>query len=54
MCCVQKGDWAMHKLECSPMSAFGEQWCPSEMARLVARILTKKVGHCREEVPLLC
>uniref|UniRef100_A0A4W6D450 [histone H3]-lysine(4) N-trimethyltransferase n=1 Tax=Lates calcarifer TaxID=8187 RepID=A0A4W6D450_LATCA len=38
----QKGDWAMHKLECSAMTAFGEKWCPSEMARLVARILAKK------------
>ncbi|XP_070843580.1 N-lysine methyltransferase SMYD2-like [Chaetodon trifascialis] len=37
----QKGDWAMHKLECSPMTAFGEKWCPSEMSRLVARILAK-------------
>lgn len=33
----------MHKLECSAMTAFGEKWCPSEMARLVARILAKKV-----------
>ncbi|XP_038582041.1 N-lysine methyltransferase SMYD2-B [Micropterus salmoides] len=38
----QKGDWAMHKLECSAMTAFGENWCPSEMSRLVARILAKK------------
>ncbi|XP_075872945.1 N-lysine methyltransferase SMYD2-B-like [Nelusetta ayraudi] len=38
----QKGDWAMHKLECAAMSAFGEKWCPSEISRLVARILTKK------------
>ncbi|XP_071335329.1 N-lysine methyltransferase SMYD2-A-like [Trachinotus anak] len=38
----QKGDWAMHKLECSAMTAFGENWCPSEMTRLVARILAKK------------
>uniref|UniRef100_A0A665TQB3 [histone H3]-lysine(4) N-trimethyltransferase n=1 Tax=Echeneis naucrates TaxID=173247 RepID=A0A665TQB3_ECHNA len=35
----QKGDWPMHKLECSAMTAFGENWCPSEMARLVARII---------------
>lgn len=35
----------MHKLECSAMTAFGENWCPSEMSRLVARILAKKVGH---------
>lgn len=33
----------MHKLECSAMNAFGEKWCPSEITRLVARILTKKV-----------
>ncbi|XP_049914080.1 N-lysine methyltransferase SMYD2-B-like [Epinephelus moara] len=38
----QKGDWAMHKLECSAMTAFGKNWCPSEMSRLVARILAKK------------
>uniref|UniRef100_A0A672HZB1 [histone H3]-lysine(4) N-trimethyltransferase n=1 Tax=Salarias fasciatus TaxID=181472 RepID=A0A672HZB1_SALFA len=38
----QKADWAMHKLECSAMTAFGENWCPSEMTRLVARILAKK------------
>lgn len=33
----------MHKLECSAMTAFGENWCPSEVSRLVARILAKKV-----------
>ncbi|XP_054474747.1 N-lysine methyltransferase SMYD2-B [Anoplopoma fimbria] len=38
----QKGDWAMHKLECSAMIAFQENWCPSEISRLVARILAKK------------
>ncbi|XP_043962527.1 N-lysine methyltransferase SMYD2-like [Gambusia affinis] len=38
----QKGDWAMHKLECSAMNAFGENWCPSDTTRLVARILAKK------------
>ncbi|XP_070704983.1 N-lysine methyltransferase SMYD2-A-like [Pempheris klunzingeri] len=38
----QKADWAMHKLECSAMTAFGENWCPSETSRLVARILSKK------------
>ncbi|XP_040919974.1 N-lysine methyltransferase SMYD2-B [Toxotes jaculatrix] len=38
----QKGDWAMHKLECSAMTVFGENWCPSETSRLVARILAKK------------
>lgn len=42
--CEQKEDWAMHKLECSAMTAFRESWCPSEMSRLVARILAKKVG----------
>lgn len=35
----------MHKLECSAMIAFGENWCPSEISRLVARILAKKVGQ---------
>eukprot|EP00064_Thunnus_orientalis_P022380 superscaffoldBa00007478_g22574 len=38
----QKGDWAMHKLECSAMTAFRENWCPTETTRLVARILAKK------------
>uniref|UniRef100_A0A3B4AV76 [histone H3]-lysine(4) N-trimethyltransferase n=1 Tax=Periophthalmus magnuspinnatus TaxID=409849 RepID=A0A3B4AV76_9GOBI len=38
----QKADWPMHKLECSAMIAFGEKWCPSEICRLVARILVKK------------
>ncbi|XP_041660665.1 N-lysine methyltransferase SMYD2-B [Cheilinus undulatus] len=38
----QKSDWAMHKLECSAITAFGENWCPTEMSRLVARILAKK------------
>ncbi|XP_042358967.1 N-lysine methyltransferase SMYD2-B [Plectropomus leopardus] len=38
----QRGDWAMHKLECSAMTAFGEKWCPSETSRLAARILAKK------------
>ncbi|CAG5928054.1 unnamed protein product [Menidia menidia] len=38
----QKADWAMHKLECSAMNAFGENWVPSETSRLVARILAKK------------
>lgn len=33
----------MHKLECSAMNLFGEKWCPSEITRLVARMLTKKV-----------
>ncbi|TSO67449.1 N-lysine methyltransferase SMYD2-A [Bagarius yarrelli] len=39
----QKGDWSMHKLECSAMCAYGENWCPSETVRLVARILIKQV-----------
>ncbi|XP_030638146.1 N-lysine methyltransferase SMYD2-like [Chanos chanos] len=37
----QKGDWAMHKLECSAMCAYGENWCPSETVRLVARVIAK-------------
>ncbi|TNM94936.1 hypothetical protein fugu_017695 [Takifugu bimaculatus] len=52
----QKGDWAMHKLECSAMNAFGEKWCPSEITRLVARILTKKKmqkDRCASEKLLL-
>lgn len=35
----------MHKLECSALNVFGEKWCPSEITRLVARILAKKVGE---------
>jgi len=38
----QKGDWSMHKLECSAMCAYGENWCPSETVRLVARIIMKQ------------
>lgn len=49
VCDVQKGDWAMHKLECSAMTAFKENWCPSDIARLVARILTKKVGQLKRK-----
>ncbi|XP_062857190.1 N-lysine methyltransferase SMYD2-B [Trichomycterus rosablanca] len=37
----QKGDWPMHKLECSSMCTFGEKWCPTETVRLVARIINK-------------
>lgn len=33
----------MHKLECSAINVFREKWCPSEITRLVARILAKKV-----------
>ncbi|XP_056273573.1 polypeptide N-acetylgalactosaminyltransferase 2-like [Pseudoliparis swirei] len=32
----------MHKLECVAMCAYGENWCPSETVRLVARILLKQ------------
>ncbi|XP_027015566.1 N-lysine methyltransferase SMYD2-A isoform X2 [Tachysurus fulvidraco] len=32
----------MHKLECSAMCAYGENWCPSETVRLVARIIMKQ------------
>ncbi|KAM3861643.1 N-lysine methyltransferase SMYD2-like [Diretmus argenteus] len=52
----QKGDWAMHKLECSAIIAFGEKWCPSDSTRLVARILgTKKTQQerCPSEKLLL-
>ncbi|KAK5903558.1 hypothetical protein CgunFtcFv8_007329 [Champsocephalus gunnari] len=52
----QKGDWAMHKLECSALTAFGENWCPSEISRLVARILAKKKTQkekCASEKMLL-
>ncbi|KAG7483489.1 N-lysine methyltransferase SMYD2-A-like [Solea senegalensis] len=32
----------MHKLECVSMCALGENWCPSETVRLVARIIMKQ------------
>uniref|UniRef100_A0A8C9SD82 [histone H3]-lysine(4) N-trimethyltransferase n=1 Tax=Scleropages formosus TaxID=113540 RepID=A0A8C9SD82_SCLFO len=38
----QRGDWSMHKLECSAMCAYGEKWSPSETVRLAARIIAKK------------
>ncbi|ELW55465.1 N-lysine methyltransferase SMYD2 [Tupaia chinensis] len=41
----QKEDWPMHKLECSPMVVFGENWNPSETVRLTARILAKQKTH---------
>lgn len=39
----QRGDWPMHKLECAAMCTYGENWCPSETVRLVARIIMKQV-----------
>ncbi|KAK5915141.1 hypothetical protein CesoFtcFv8_000764 [Champsocephalus esox] len=38
----QRSDWTMHKLECVAMCADGENWCPSETVRLVARIILKQ------------
>ncbi|KAJ8356700.1 hypothetical protein SKAU_G00194940 [Synaphobranchus kaupii] len=38
----QKGDWGMHKLECSAMCAYGDNWSPSETVRLTARIIAKQ------------
>lgn len=38
----QKSDWPMHKLECSAMCAFGQNWNPSETVRLTARIIAKQ------------
>lgn len=38
----QKGDWCMHKLECSAMCAYGDNWSPSETVRLTARIIAKQ------------
>lgn len=35
----------MHKLECSAMCAFGQNWNPSETVRLTARILAKQVSR---------
>ncbi|XP_072906953.1 N-lysine methyltransferase SMYD2-like isoform X2 [Hemitrygon akajei] len=35
----------MHKLECSSLSKFGQNWNPSETVRLVARILVKQKMH---------
>lgn len=42
---TQRGDWPMHKLECVAMCAYGENWCPSETVRLVARIIMKQVTY---------
>ncbi|KAM3930112.1 N-lysine methyltransferase SMYD2 [Leptodactylus fuscus] len=41
----QKGDWPMHKLECSSMCTYGQNWNPSETVRLTARILAKQKLH---------
>ncbi|XP_072188130.1 N-lysine methyltransferase SMYD2 isoform X1 [Excalfactoria chinensis] len=41
----QKEDWPMHKLECSAMCTFGQNWNPSETVRLTARILAKQKIH---------
>ncbi|KFV78285.1 N-lysine methyltransferase SMYD2, partial [Struthio camelus australis] len=41
----QKEDWPMHKLECSAMCAFGQNWNPSETVRLTARILAKQKAY---------
>ncbi|XP_075781307.1 N-lysine methyltransferase SMYD2 isoform X3 [Pelodiscus sinensis] len=41
----QKEDWPMHKLECSAMCVFGQNWNPSETVRLTARILAKQKTH---------
>ncbi|XP_060610265.2 N-lysine methyltransferase SMYD2 [Anolis sagrei] len=38
----QKQDWPLHKLECSAMCVFGQNWNPSETVRLTARILAKQ------------
>ncbi|XP_030302584.1 N-lysine methyltransferase SMYD2 isoform X3 [Calypte anna] len=35
----------MHKLECSAMCTFGQNWNPSETVRLTARILSKQKTH---------
>lgn len=43
----QKQDWPMHKLECSAMCAFGQNWNPSETVRLTARILAKQVSKAQ-------
>lgn len=39
----QREDWPLHRLECTPMVVFGENWSPSETVRLTARILAKQV-----------
>ncbi|XP_026551545.1 N-lysine methyltransferase SMYD2 isoform X1 [Pseudonaja textilis] len=41
----QKQDWPLHKLECSAMCVFGQNWNPSETVRLTARILAKQKTH---------
>lgn len=47
---MQRGDWPMHKPECVGMCAYGENWCPSETVRLVARILMKQVWEKEREI----
>ncbi|XP_042633297.1 N-lysine methyltransferase SMYD2-B [Cyprinus carpio] len=46
----QKKNWPMHKLECHAMCVYGENWCPSETVRLVARIIAR-LRHQRERSP---
>ncbi|KAM7406264.1 hypothetical protein PAMP_000652 [Pampus punctatissimus] len=46
----QRGDWPMHKLECVAMCAYGENWCPSETVRLVARIIMKQCDMCHQRI----
>uniref|UniRef100_A0A670I3J9 N-lysine methyltransferase SMYD2 n=1 Tax=Podarcis muralis TaxID=64176 RepID=A0A670I3J9_PODMU len=41
----QKQDWPLHKLECSAMCVFGQNWNPSETVRLTARIIAKQKTH---------
>ncbi|XP_023662628.1 N-lysine methyltransferase SMYD2-A-like [Paramormyrops kingsleyae] len=38
----QRGDWPMHKLECTAMCDYGDNWCPTETVRLAARIIAKQ------------
>ncbi|XP_059355133.1 N-lysine methyltransferase SMYD2-B [Carassius carassius] len=46
----QKTNWPMHKLECHAMCVYGENWCPSETVRLMARIIAR-LRHQKERSP---
>uniref|UniRef100_A0A671MG31 [histone H3]-lysine(4) N-trimethyltransferase n=1 Tax=Sinocyclocheilus anshuiensis TaxID=1608454 RepID=A0A671MG31_9TELE len=48
----QKKNWPMHKLECHAMCVYGENWCPSETVRLVARIIARLVRYKKHFITL--
>ncbi|KPP71131.1 N-lysine methyltransferase SMYD2-like [Scleropages formosus] len=51
---LSKGDWPMHKLECSAMCAFREDWSPSETKTQTERTASERLLALREfEAPTL-